>query len=170
MRLVVFAPTLALVLAGTASAAPSSVELTWLVSGVVETGSDGMPRQPVELVVAVGGAVRQVKLRSQFGQRVPMYQSVCGNNLFTAKPGELAQINFEEGGFAGYLVRRGRNDTLEVVEWYETDGACEEHGQMTACPRQDKLVASMHVPAGIAVHERVFDVDAHGKRTAFSCK
>jgi hypothetical protein len=171
-----------LVLAGTASAAPTWIDtpawpaqataanLTWLVSSVVVVGSDDMPRQAVELVVGIGGIERHVKLRSQFGQMVPSYQSMCGGTAFPLKHGELAQINFEEGGFGGFLVRRAGDDVLEVVEWSQEDGACEIHGKMTACPRKDKLVASMHVPAGIAVHEHLFDVDAHGTRTAFSCK
>jgi hypothetical protein len=182
MRMRCAAAMLALALAGTASAAPtwidtpawpakaSSAGLTWLVSSVVVVGSDDMPRQAVELVVEIGGIERHVKLRSQFGQMVPSYQSVCRGAAFPLKHGELAQINFEEGGFGGFLVRRAGDDALEVVEWTQEDGACEAHGKMTACPRKDKVVASMHVPAGVAVRERVFDVDAHGARTAFSCK
>jgi hypothetical protein len=168
-------------LAGTASAAPtwidtpawptkaSSVELTWLVSSVVVVGSDDMPRQAVELVVEVGGIERHVKLRSQFGQMVPSYQSVCGGTTFT-KRGELSQINFEEGGFGGFLVRRAGDGVLEVVEWSQDDGGCDVHGQITACPRKDKVVASMHVPVGVTARERLFSVDAHGARTAFGCR
>ncbi|HEX4455905.1 MAG TPA: hypothetical protein VH143_33825 [Kofleriaceae bacterium] len=148
----------------------SAAELTWLVSSVVVVGSDDMPRQAVELVVAIGGVERHVKLHSQFGQMVPSYQSVCGGAAFPLKHGELAQINFEEGGFGGFVVRRAADDVLEVVEWTQEDGACEVHGKTTACPRNDKLVATMHVPAGVNARERLFDVDAHGKRTAFACK
>lgn len=169
-------------LVGTASAAPAwidtpawpehatAAELTWLVSPAVAAGSNEMPNQPVELVVAIAGVERRVTLRPTYGQMVPTYQSICGNKAFAPNRGELSQINFEEGGFGGFLVRRAGDDALEVVEWTQEDGACIVHGKMTACPRKDKVVASMHVPAGVTVREHVFELDAHGKRTPFSCK
>jgi hypothetical protein len=141
-----------------------AIELTWLVSPAVDAKS------PLELVVAIGAVERHVKLAPELGQLVPMYQSVCGYTTFTAKRGELAQINFEEGGFGGDLVRRAGSDALEIVEWSQEDGGCEVHGQITACPRKDKLVARMHVPVGFTVREHVLELDVRGKRTALACK
>jgi hypothetical protein len=139
-----------------------AIELTWLVYPAVDAKS------PVELVVAIGGVERHIKLAPELGQLIPMYQSICGFTTFT-KRGELSQINFEEGGFGGYLVRRAGNDVLEVVEWSQDDGGCDDHGKVTMCPRKDKLVASMHVPVGFTTREHVLDVDARGKRAALHC-
>jgi hypothetical protein len=125
-------------------------------------------KAPVELVVAIGGVQRSVKLAPQLGQLPAMYQHACGAHTFPLRRGELAQIAFEEGGFGGFVARVD-GTALEIFEWNQSDGACDSHGQQVACPRHDKLAARMHVPAGVKLVEHLEVVDGKGARHPFGC-
>jgi hypothetical protein len=118
--------------------------------------------------VAIGSVERVVKLSPQIGQMPAIYQHACAGSMLPLRRGELAQLTFEEGGFGGFIARRA-GDALEIVAWEQEDGACDDHGKPVACPRRDKLVAHLHVPAGATLGEVIELVDAKGARHPFPC-
>ena len=142
--------------------------LTWRVYPDLTAKPNEIPAAPVELVVSIGTVQRIVKLAPQIGQMPAMYQHACKDSVLPLRRGEVAQITFEEGGFGGGVVRRA-GDALEVIEWNQDDGACDDHGKAVACPRKDKLVARLHVPAGVKLEEHLELVDAKGARHPFAC-
>ena len=143
--------------------AGGAASLTWRVYPAAKDA-----KSPVEVVVAIGGVQRSIKLAPQLGQMPAMYEHACGARTFPLQRGELAQVAFEEGGFGGFVARV--DDTaLEIVEWNLSDGACDVHGQPGPCPRHDKLAARMHVPAGTKLVEHLELVDGNGARHPFGC-
>jgi hypothetical protein len=164
----------AVVLAGSAVADPAwtdapawpasgAASLTWRVSP-----ADRNAKSPVELVVAIGGVQRSVKLAPQLGQMPAIYEHVCDSTAVPLRRGEVAQLTFEEGGFGGY-VARVTGSALEIVEWNMSDGMCGTLAKPVPCPRHDTLAARMHVPEGVKLVEHVELVDKHGARRPFVC-
>ena len=117
---------------------------------------------------------RVQKFSPQLGALKPLNLPLCEGvvNLvaYPLERGEVAKITFYEGGAGGFLVKRAASDVLSVIGWEQSDGACEVKGQVTMCPRHDKLVTKLHVPKGLEIRERIFELDAKGTRHAFDCK
>jgi|HubBroStandDraft_6_1064221.scaffolds.fasta_scaffold38220_3 hypothetical protein len=149
-------------------AATDHAVLTWRVYPDLPAKENELTKTPVDLVVAIGAVERVVKLAPQIGQMPAMYQHACAGSMLPLRRGELAQLTFEEGGFGGFIARRA-DDVLEIVEWNQEDGACDDHGKPVACPRKDKLVARLHVPASVKLGEVIELVDAKGARHPFAC-
>ena len=144
--------------------ASGAASLTWRVYPADPTSI----KAPMEVVVAIGGVQRTVKLAPQLGQMPAIYEHMCGETAFPLKRGEVAQITFEEGGFGGFVARVDGTE-LEIVEWNESDGLCGSVNKPVPCPRHDTLAARMHVPDGVKLVEHIELVDAHGARRPFSC-
>ncbi|HUJ62286.1 MAG TPA: hypothetical protein VLX92_27455 [Kofleriaceae bacterium] len=160
--------------AGVAAADPLDVE--WRVYPMPDPSSIDGSKQPVELVATVGAATQRVKLPAQLGQLPPRYQTACRGKLprgedvvSPLRAGELAAIAFEEGGTGGYLLRRS-GDRLAVIAWSQDDGACPgRRDEPVACPRHDRVVTELRVPAFASIREHIALVDAKGGRRAFAC-
>jgi len=151
------------------------MELTWLVHPELPAQPNQLPRAPVELVVSIGDIARTVALAPQVGALRARYQPRCATPrepaAFPLLSGELAKITFDAAGYGGFLVRRAGDDAVAVLGWELEDGACAgKHGEPAPCPRRDKLVMKLHVPAGVTIEERLVRVDARGARRAFACK
>jgi hypothetical protein len=152
------------------------LEIAWLV------GTDLVPRKsdpellesPLSVVMTIGGVSRQAYLKQQFGSLKPYNQPACANKddpaSYPLPKGALAQITFFEGGAGGYYVKRKAPDVIEILTWEQEDGLCDVNGKPTMCPRREAAAVRMHVPAKLAVHEVIFNVDASGNRTPFDCK
>ena len=171
---------LLLVLVGTAHGEPWSDkpawpkatkgEVVWVLSPLLKAGENEYPKQPVALEITLGKVTRTITLAPDFGALHPYHQSVCPDDALALGRGEIAKLTFEEGGFGGYVVARS-GDELSVIHWTQEDGACEDkHHDPTACPRKDKRVVRLHVPANIVLHEQIVEVDDHGARKPFDCK
>ncbi|HEY4060041.1 MAG TPA: hypothetical protein VGM39_25675 [Kofleriaceae bacterium] len=151
------------VLSGTAVAAP--VQLTW----VVHPANGETLESKVELEVTNGGKTSTIKLEPKVGALLSLNEVECKTAAYPLEKNEVAKITFYEGGADGYLVRR-RGSAYELVDWFLTDGGCDDkHGNITACPRQEKRVQTVAIPAKATLVESIVQVDAAGKRTPFVC-
>lgn len=190
MRMLRIAIVGALAWATTATAAPKGwldqprwptpkagdrIELTWLVYPIPPPAdTPENTRAPLALEITIGGVTRVQKFPPQLGALKPLNLPLCeGAVNLVAYPferGEVAKITFYEGGAGGFLVKRAASDVLSVIGWEQSDGACEVKGQIAVCPRHDKLVTKLHVPKGLEIRERIFEVDTKGTRHPFDCK
>jgi hypothetical protein len=166
MRLVILA-----CLAGTAAADPPvRVELTWVVHPPPKTSKDDYPKQPLDLVIKIGATTKTIKLAAQMGSLQPYNQAMCKSGAYPFERGEIAKITFYEGGAGGYFIRRAKPG-FELVDWGQTDGACPDgKGDVTVCPRSEKVVQKLDLPEGGKFFESIVEIDDAGKRHALSCK
>jgi hypothetical protein len=146
-------------------------ELVWVVSPPIVTADpNAMPNQPVALEVTLGTVTRTIKLAPEFGSMKPYNQPMCKGDAYPFARGEVAKLTFYEGGAGGYVIARS-GDELSVIRWSLEDGACEDkHHQPVGCPRKDKRVARLHVPADVKLHEQILEVDDKGARHPFDCE
>jgi len=155
-------------LVGTAAADPARVELTWVVHPL--NGKDEKAKSPVDLEIKIAGATKTLALPPQFGGLTPHNQIVCKTTAYPLEKGEVAKITFYEGGAGGLFVRRTKTG-YEIVDWSLTDGACPDaKGEPTVCPRHEKFLRKVDLPADAKFVEAIVEVDAAGKRHALSCK
>jgi len=126
--------------------------------------------RPLALEITINGAKQTVKLEPQLGALYPYNQIECNTDAYPLSKTEVAKITFYEGGAGGYLVRRELQDTLVVVDWSLTDGACEgPGGEPVACLPYEKILTTYKVPVGATVKQRIVEADAKGAREPFSC-
>ncbi len=150
-----------------AAAAPAPVQLTWVVHASVTNDDDY--KQPLELEVTSAGKAKTIALKPQIGALYTYNQIACKTGAYPLEKNEVAKITFYEGGAGGYFVRR-KGNAYELVDWFLTDGACEDKkGNFTACPRQEKRVQTLDVPANAELVDTIVQVDATGKRKPFDC-
>jgi hypothetical protein len=166
MRWLVFA-----CLVGTSAADPPvRVELTWVVHPPPKTSKDDYPKQPLDLVIKIGGTTKTIKLAPQMGSLKPYNQAMCKTGAYPYEVGEIAKITFYEGGAGGYFIRRAKPG-FELVDWSLTDGACPNaKGEPSVCPRHTKLVQRVDLPEDGKFVESIVEIDEAGKRQALSCK
>jgi hypothetical protein len=149
----------------------SVLHLTWLVGEDPKPRDGELPRQPIELLATIGKTTRSITLPAQQGGLHAINQSACRGSAYPLERSEVAKITFYEGGAGGFFVRRAAKNALEVIEWNQTDGACESaSGELVACPRSERVRAQFHVPAGVKIDESIELVDAKGNRTVFDCE
>ncbi len=154
------------------------VELTWVVGVDQKNPKDpygdgfGLPLRPVDLVARVGGVSRTITLPPETGNLTPHNQVMCRTGAYPLERGELAKITFYEGGASGYFVKRAKPDLLEIHHWWMTDGACEDPKthEMTACPGEDIVRASFHVPADAKIAGGGIVTIEHGKQVPVTCE
>jgi hypothetical protein len=159
-------------LVGTAAAAPAPVrvDLTWVVHPPPKTSKDDYPKQPLDLVIKVGTTTKTIKLAPQMGSLKPYNQALCKTGAYPYEVGEVAKITFYEGGAGGYFIRRAKPG-FELVDWGQTDGACDDgKGGMTVCPRSEKFVQRLDLPEDGKFVESIVEIDDAGKRHTLSCK
>jgi hypothetical protein len=162
---------LVLALVGTAAAdpAPPRVELTWVIHPSKAKG-DEYPKQPLDLEIKVAGKTKTIKLAPQMGALTPYNQALCKTGAYPYEPGEIAKITFYEGGAGGYFIRYTKPG-YELVDWGQTDGACPDgKGGVTVCPRSEKFVQTLDLPADGKFVESIVEIDGAGKRHTLSCK
>jgi hypothetical protein len=150
------------------------IELTWLVYPIPPPAdTPANTRSPLALEITIGGVTRVQTFPPQLGELSPLNLPLCASAVnLVAYPlarDEVAKITFYEGGAGGFVVKRAGGDVLAVFGWEQSDGACEAKGHVTTCPRRDKLVTKLHVPPGLEIRERIFELDAKGARHAFDC-
>lgn len=157
---------------GTAAAGPTPprVELTWVVHPPPKTSTDDYPKQPLDLEIKFAGKTKTIKLAPQMGSLKPYNQAVCKSGAYPYEVGEIAKITFYEGGAGGYFIRYTKPG-YELVDWGQGDGACDDgKGGMTVCPRSEKRVQTLDLPADGKFVESIVEIDDAGKRHALSCK
>ncbi|HEY4182424.1 MAG TPA: hypothetical protein VGM90_36585 [Kofleriaceae bacterium] len=156
-------------LGSTAVAAPKAtpVQLTWVVHASAAT--DENYKQALELEVTTAGKTKTITLKPQVGALYAYNQIACKTDAYPLGKNEVAKITFYEGGAGGYFVRH-KGSAYELVDWFLTDGACDDKkGNFVACPRQEKLVQKLAVPANAQLVDRIIEVDLAGQRTPFVC-
>jgi hypothetical protein len=174
---------LVLVVAGVAHAEPEwgkgdTVELTWVVGPDTKNPVDpygdgfGLPLRPVVLEARLGGVTRRVELKAETGNLFSYNQIMCRTGAYTLTRGELAKLTFYEGGASGYLVKRPQPGALEIHSWWMSDGACEDPKthQLGACPGEDKVRATLAVPASAKITGGAIVLLEHGKRVPLVCE
>ena len=155
--------------------APTSdtVKVTWVVRepSVPHQTYQDMLLRPVALEITIGESLGRLELKPQMGSLFPYHQSVCKTTTFPLGPDEVAKITFEEGGAGGYVIRRKPADTLEVLAWSQSDGACidEKSGDMIACAVTYESVKKLPIPAGAKIVEALLEVDPTGTRRPIRC-
>jgi hypothetical protein len=155
-------------------AMPATAQLRWVLKPALPAGDNELAKRPVTLELEVDGITRAVVLDPQIGELKRDYLPLCaaagGSNAFPLGKGEVGELTFFEAGYGGFIVKRS-GDALIVTAWELEDGACAgKHGEPTACPRRDKQVARLHVPAKLKLEESIVEVDAKGNRTPLDCK
>jgi hypothetical protein len=153
---------------------PAVAHLRWVLQPAPPAGEGELPKRPVTLEVEADGITRAVVLDPQVGELLRDYLPLCtaagGSNAFPLGKGEVAELTFSEAGYGGFIVKRS-GDALTIIRWDLEDGACPgKHGEPTMCPRRDKQVAKLHVPAKLKLDEAIVEVDAKGNRTPLDCK
>ncbi len=116
-----------------------------------------------------------LKLEPQMGALQPVRQSVCHVDKERGYPDplgpdEVAKISFFEGGSGGYLVRRVGN-RFALLEWSQTDGACNDPktNDFIPCPIHEKPARTLALPADAEIVQRVILRDATGEETPLDC-
>jgi hypothetical protein len=176
---------LVLVVAGVAQAAPEgkwgkgdTIELTWVVGPDTKNPKDpygegfALPLRPVVLEARMGGVTQRVALKAETGNLFSYNQIMCRTGAYTLTKGELAKLTFYEGGASGYFVTRSTPAQLEIHGWWMSDGACEDPktGQLGACPGEDKVRATLPVPADVKITGGAIVLLEHGKRVPLVCE
>jgi hypothetical protein len=176
---------LVLVVAGVAQADPEpkwgkgdTVELTWVVGPDTKNPKDpygegfALPLRPVVLEARLGGVTRRVELKPETGNLFSYNQIMCRTGAYTLGKGELAKLTFYEGGASGYLVKRPRPEQLEIHAWWMSDGACEDPQShaIDACPGEDKVRATLDIPATAKLTGGAIVLLEHGKRVPLVCE
>jgi hypothetical protein len=166
------APFILVWLAATAHAR-TTFTLTWLVHPdlPVKHPEVDYPLTPVDLVAGT----ERIALKPQLGALKAINQSACAGKVsieqYPLDKGEVAKITFYEGGAGGYFVRRVAPLQLALYSWELGDGACPDaKGEPGACPRKEKKLRTIAVPAGAAIVQKLMMVDAKGKQTPYACK
>ena len=165
---------------------PLALKLTWVVypsrpesaPAIVDDVPNPARRRHVELVARIGAVARRLDLGAHTGALSPGNQSVCHAALprdaisYAKQRGEVAKMAFFRAGAVGYVVRRGGDDVLEVVEWAEDDGVCPDgKGKETSAPSpaEERSLFTMNVPRGVPITEAMIEVQGPGKEIPFSC-
>jgi hypothetical protein len=146
--------------------------IRWVVHPAPVPDEDSLPKRPMTFELTIGDVTRVVVLAPQSGRLDRDHQPSCakvGTNAFPLRTDEVGKITFYLAGFGGFVVRRD-GDALAVIAWEEEDGACASpHGRLVVCPRRDTVIAKLHVPEGLALTEKIVELDAKGVRHAFDC-
>ena len=146
----------------------TNLELTWTVQ---PSTAGGTHRGVVTLEAKLGATERTVPLGEVAGGLSPLDQPMCATArrergapppLAYGKD-EVGKLFFAGGVVHGYAVRRTKRDRLEIVAFDMGDERC---GKPTCPPVQ---VATLEIPARVAIHEHIVLVDKAGKRTPFAC-
>jgi hypothetical protein len=142
----------------------SASDLTWTVGPSLPTTDSSAYATRTVSVEIMGKAI---KLSKTFGELRPEDQSTCTKKVL--KHDEVARLTFYELGVGGWVLKRD-GDEIKIYSWSVSDGACQDkHHNVVACPVNEKLVTSVKVPGDEKLRERVFELDAKGKRNAFVC-
>jgi hypothetical protein len=149
------------------------VKLTWVVRepSIPHDTYQDMLLRPVALEIRIGESLGSLELKPQLGSLFPFHQSVCKTTTFPLGPHEVARITFEEGGAGGYVVRRKPENTLDVLAWSQSDGACidERTGDMIACAVTYETVKKLPIRRDATIEEALVEVDASGTRKSIVC-
>lgn len=147
-----------------------TVEIAWLVHPVPEDATTPETTlAPVDVEITVGSVTRKIKLAPRFGGLYPYNQAVCKTTSYPLLKSEVAKITFYEGGAGGYFVRRAR-DVLAIIYWNESEVCNDKHGNLIECPRSERVVFQLHVPAHAKIRESLVEVDNAGARHPLACQ